>query len=439
MRMQNNLLRFLFITLCIVTIQKSQIAWAQPDLNFQRDRGRDILQVIKEDLKKNYYDSNFHGMDIEARFKAAGEEIKNAASGEQIFGSIAQALIDLNDSHTFFKPPRRVNRTEYGLKMQALGEKIFVSAIKPGSDAEKKGIKIGDQVLLVNGFKPSRKELWKLIYLFYTLRPQPGLRLVVQSPEGKQRQIDAMANIIQGKLLHDLYTQDINTLMRESEDESRRNRQRFEQMEDNLFIWKMPNFDFSESEADRIMGKAMKCSNLILDLRGNPGGYVSSLEWFAGYFFDEEIKIADLKGRKPMKPQIARYHKGRNFKGKLIVLVDSQSASAAEIFARIVQLKKRGTVIGDRTEGAVMESQSFEHKLGADYVIYIGDSITIADVIMADGKSLEGAGVTPDEVLLPAAEDMAAKRDPVLSHAAALAGVELTPEKAGSMFPVQWR
>jgi len=59
--------------------------------------------------------------------------------------------------------------------------------------------------------------------------------------------------------------------------------------------------------------------------------------------------------------------------------------------------------------------------------------------VMADGKSLEHIGVTPDKVLLPAAADLAAGRDPVLSQAAALLGFTLEPEKAGALFPLKWR
>jgi C-terminal processing protease CtpA/Prc len=140
-----------------------------------------------------------------------------------------------------------------------------------------------------------------------------------------------------------------------------------------------------------------------------------------------------------MKPQMSKPHGGGNFKGKLIVLVDSKSGSAAEIFARVVQLEKRGVIIGDRTAGAVMQSRIFDHQAGTEIVVFYGVSVTNADVIMADGKSLEGVGVTPDELLLPTAADLAAKRDPVMARAAAMAGFELPPDKAGVMFPIEWR
>jgi len=96
-------------------------------------------------------------------------------------------------------------------------------------------------------------------------------------------------------------------------------------------------------------------------------------------------------------------------------------------------------VIGDRTSGAVMQSQSIDHQLGTDTVIFYGVSVTNADVIMSDGKSLEGVGVTPDEFIFPAAADLAAKRDPALSRAAAIVGFELPLDQAGAMFPVEWR
>jgi C-terminal processing protease CtpA/Prc len=86
-----------------------------------------------------------------------------------------------------------------------------------------------------------------------------------------------------------------------------------------------------------------------------------------------------------------------------------------------------------------MQSRQHGHEVGLETVSYYGASITNADVIMKDGKSIEHVGVTPDELLLPTAADLAASRDPVLSHAAELVGLKLDSGAAGKLFPIEWR
>jgi C-terminal processing protease CtpA/Prc len=63
-----------------------------------------------------------------------------------------------------------------------------------------------------------------------------------------------------------------------------------------------------------------------------------------------------------------------------------------------------------------------------------GASITIADLIMTDGQSLEKTGVMPDIVIIPTAQDIASKRDIVLARALGALGVEFTPEEAYAIF-----
>jgi C-terminal processing protease CtpA/Prc len=96
-------------------------------------------------------------------------------------------------------------------------------------------------------------------------------------------------------------------------------------------------------------------------------------------------------------------------------------------------------VIGDRSSGSVRQAYGFNAQVGVERVIFYGASVTNADVIMTDGKGLEHVGVTPDEMLMPTAEDLAAGRDPVLARAAALLDVQLDPVVAGKMFPFEWR
>ena len=87
-----------------------------------------------------------------------------------------------------------------------------------------------------------------------------------------------------------------------------------------------------------------------------------------------------------------------------------------------------------------MQAEGFQETLeGLEGVILYGASITNADVIMKDGKSLEGNGVVPDEKALITGEDLAAGRDPVLAKAIALAGGTIDPTAAGKMFPVRWK
>jgi len=177
-----------------------------------------------------------------------------------------------------------------------------------------------------------------------------------------------------------------------------------------------------------------------MDLRGNPGGLVKTLERVVGGVVDHDVTIAQRVGRKSdLKPQIAKSRGAGAYAGKLIVLVDSRSASAAELFARVIQLEHRGTVLGDHSSGSVMESVRYQFHQGMNTLVFYGASITDADLIMGDGKSLEHTGVVPDEVILPSAADLAAGRDPVLARAATLAGVQLDAVKAGQLFPIEWR
>jgi carboxyl-terminal processing protease len=413
---------------------------AQKFGKYDRQRGQEMLRMIKRDIEKHYYDPKFRGIDIDARFAEAHERLKTAESNGQVMGIIAQVLVEFQDSHTRFIPPPRTNRTEYGWKVKVIGDSAFVTAVKPGSDAEKKGLRVGDRITAVDNTIVGRDNLSLMKYLYYALRPQPGMRLAFVRPGTEaEQELIVEAHVASGGRVLNLTGDDIWEYIREIENESHLNRHRYISIGKEVFIWRMPGFDMTERQVDDAMARASKYPAMIFDLRGNGGGSVKMFNRLVGNLFDRDIKVADWVGRKKFDPQIAKTRGGNIYKGEVIVLIDAESASASELFARVMQLEKRGRVLGDRSAGSVMVSRYYSHKVGLDVVSFYGANVTMADLIMADGVSLENTGVTPDQLLLPTGDDLAAGRDPVLARAVEMLGGKLTSEDAGKMFPVEWR
>lgn len=412
-------------------------AQSQKDVERDRNRGVVMLSLVKDYLKEDYYDPKYHGMDLNARFKTAEDKIHEASNISQILGIIAQVLAELDDSHTFFLPPSRPFDIDYGWRMQMIGDHCLVTVVDEDSDAAAQGLKPGDEVLSLGGFRPSRETLWKMDYNYDVLHPQPGKHILIRTPTGQERDLALKAKI--EKLPKQINTKELSLeAFKDQEDEKKL--PRFFELGEGVIVWKLRHFDLTDSKIGDMMKRARQNKALILDLRGNGGGEVAALQKLIGYFFDHEILVGEMKRRKEPKPLKAKSRGGDVFNGKLVVLIDSKSASAAELFARIIQLEKRGTVIGDRSAGAVMVSMFAPGALGDmsnGNMVFYGASITNADIVMTDGKSLEHVGILPDELILPTAIDLANKKDVVLARAAALLEVELSPEKAGTLFPLE--
>lgn len=398
---------------------------------------KEMLRTVREDIKENYFDKKFNGLDVNQRFAEAEKKIEAAPSVNYALADIAGAVAALKDSHTYFIPPPRPFKHSYGLTMEAIGNDCFITAVRPGSDAEKKGLKPGDQLLSVNGYSAIREDLGKIKLVYNTLRPQASLRLVVRSPDGIERQVDALASMRPTEKLVSLL--DYASRIKDRQDYEASHRSRSVEYGNDVIIWKLPDFMFTLDQSSKMLDQIRSHKALILDLRGNPGGSVEFLDHFLGGMFDHEVKVGELVTRHGTKTEITKSRGDKTFGGKLVVLVDSESASASEVLARVVQLEKRGSVVGDVSSGMVMESKRYAHSLGGMMVTtFYAVSITAGDIIMSDGKSLENVGVVPDFRILPTANDLMNQRDPALAYAAGLVDLHLTPEAAGRIFPTEW-
>lgn len=426
------------ISTCVLAAETA----AQQISHEDRDLVGYMLKDISGDIKKHYYDPKLRGLDWDSKVTETKQKIDTSPSLNMAMSHLAAALDALNDSHTFFLPPPRPYRHDYGWRSQIIGDHCFVIRVRPGSDAEAKGLKPGDEILKMNGYAPDRSSFWKMEYVYKVLRPQAGLRLDLRDPEGKDRQLEIAAKRIDTKRVADLSGADAGSdmwnIIRDMETEADLMRGRSVELEDDIMVLKIPQFFFTDGEISDMMTKARKHKGLVLDLRGNPGGSTDTLKALVGCLFDKEVKIADRVERDKTQPMLSKTNRHDVYSGKLVVLVDSKSASASELLARVVQLEKRGVVMGDNSSGSVMESRRYSYKVGTDRLTLFGASITDADLIMTDGKSLEHVGIVPDEIAVPTAADLSEGRDPVLARAVSALGGKMSSEVAGRMFPFEW-
>jgi C-terminal processing protease CtpA/Prc len=410
-------------------------SWSQRISKVDHDLAQRMLRDVAADVKKYYYDPKLHGIDWDAKLRQAQEKIDKADSMDSAVSEIAALLDGLNDSHTRLMLPPRNYMHVYGFNMRMIGDRCYVTRVHGGSDAEQKGLKRGDQVLAVNDLPVTRKSFWRIEYIFQSLRPQPGLRLTLAGESGQQRQLDAMAKVEPSSIIQYRLHQGINQMVHDWTDEVALLEPQYFEKDDGFLAVRIPAFALSPEGVDRVLGKMRKHKGVVLDLRGNPGGFSETLNRFLGGLFENDRKIFDRVRRDSTKPVSLTGRHRDAYTGRMVVLIDSGSASASELFARIIQLEKRAFVVGDRSSGMVMEATTHRHEIAVDTGNFYGAEITISDLIMIDGKSLEHVGVEPDILILPTAQDLAVRRDPVMSKAAGLIGVKMTPEEAGSMFP----
>lgn len=107
------------------------------------------------------------------------------------------------------------------------------------------------------------------------------------------------------------------------------------------------------------------CEGLIIDLRGNTGGYMAAAIQMVNEFLPNNRLIVYTQGRKSPRQDYNSNGTGSNQKMPLVVLVDEGSASASEIFAGAIQGNDRGTIVGRRSFGKGLVQQPIEFSDGS--------------------------------------------------------------------------
>src|SRR5689334_7744386 len=256
---------------------------APPALSkFDRGASLEMLRQIKTDLKENYYDKTFRGIDVEAAFAETEQRLKTAASAVEAGILLADTLLRLDDSHTVFYPPDRASRVDYGWTAAMIGDQPFVVSVKRGSDAEKKGMAPGDRILFWNRFEPTRKTLWQLDYLYRFIRTQSMQRIIVRKPDGSEKVLDIASKV------EPRFNQ-LSDLVEEVLASSTRKPDRWQKVGDTL-VWTYSAF-LDPAAADRALKAARGAKSLVIDLRDNGGGDVETLRGIVSQLFDRDVLV----------------------------------------------------------------------------------------------------------------------------------------------------
>lgn len=318
---------------------------------------------------------------------------------EKVWGAIAGLAGSLKDPYTYFLPPQEKTLFEQavsgafgGVGMQIGLKDGMVTVIAPlkGSPAEKAGILKGDKVYLIDGATTTEMSLDKALYL-------------IRGEIGKSVKLTLIRDKVEKPIEVVVVREEIKVPTIDTEKKG------------DVFIVRL--YGFPATGADLFRG-AMKefvdsgSNKLVLDLRGNPGGYLEVAVDMASWFLPEG-KLIVREEEKSGGGQVYRSRGYNQFGDKFhfVILIDGGSASAAEILAVALQEQGVATLVGTKSfgKGSVQE------------LIPITDNtslkVTVARWITPNGTNLSDGGIDPDVKVEMTREQFEKGEDPQLDKA----------------------
>ncbi|MCD6552431.1 MAG: S41 family peptidase [Anaerolineae bacterium] len=315
------------------------------------------------------------------------------------YGAINGMLQTLGDDHTVLLSPEYaaifgedLSGSFEGIgalvKMREDGKLMIVEPFK-GQPAERAGVQAGDIVLAVDGVTLQGLNLYEAIALIRG--PKGTVVSLTIEREGVEQPFDIQVERARIEIPV------VETRMLEGG------------------IAYISLFEFSEPAPARFREALQELleqepRGLILDLRGNPGGYLGAAVSIGSEFISDGLILRERAkgGREIEHPATGN---GVALDIPLVVLVDGGTASASEIVAGALQDHGRAVLIGEQTFGKGTVQIGYDLSDGAEL------RITIAHWFTPNGRAIEKEGLTPDIVVEMTQEDKDAGRDPQLERA----------------------
>lgn len=332
---------------------------------------------------------------LDERFVQTHGSTTPPTAQQKVWGAIQGLTKSLGDPYTVFMPPEQAkkfaddiagNFTGVGMEI-GINKDGILTVIAPikGTPAEKAGIHAGDQIIAIDNKSTEGMSTDEAVKLIRGEKGKPVTFRIFKG--GKISEVTVVRDVINIPNITNEY-------------------------DPKTGVYTIALFTFTANSASQFNGalaefRASGSRLLLIDLRGNPGGYLEAAVRIASNFLPEGSVVVteDYKGHQDNVVHKTKGGTGLPSGTKVAILIDQGSASASEILSGALQDNKVATLIGTRSfgKGSVQE------------LVEVGGGslkITVARWLTPSGRSISDGGLTPDIKVERTQEDMAAGKDP---------------------------
>jgi carboxyl-terminal processing protease len=307
-------------------------------------------------LLEMFSNENNRGNKIDELLDYVIREYVDTLYRDSLTDQTIETLIGNLDPHSAYIPasdlqatnePLNGNFEGIGVEFNILRDTIYVVTAIPGGPSEKAGLKSGDKIIFVDGKKVAGIGITNDM-VFKNLKGKGGTIVNIGVLRFGTSNIEYF-KITRGKI--PIYSVDASYLMNKE-----------------IGFIKISRFasttykEFSDA-LQKLQKQGM--TKLILDLRGNPGGFLDAAIDISDEFLPKGKMIVYTQGKNRPRQNSIASQKGQFEKQDLVILIDENSASASEIVAGAIQDNDRGIIIGRRSFGKGLVQEQSEFKDGS--------------------------------------------------------------------------
>lgn len=382
---------------------QATVAKSSPAREATPDLRRETFEIVWRTVKEKHFDPKLNGVDWDKVHSIYAPRVSRVKNDEEFYKLLQEMLNELHQSHFVVLPPEFTHKSDtkdeaeagLGLSIRMIDNEVVIWRVLPASPAARAGLRPGFVIKEIDGQRVGRisatvkrreesaeaacGRIVDMIDERFLGTPGSPVRLVYLDEKEHKHNLIIRREKLQGEMSPPVG--DFPSVL--TEFESKRLADGVGYVRFNFFH---PVLNQRIRAAVRSMSDA---PGIIIDLRGNPGGFDGVGKGLAGLFLDKKTTLGTSRSREGYENYIV-YPQKNPYTGPVVILIDCMSGSASESFSGGMQSIGRAVLVGERSYGGDLDASVDKLPTGA-LLLY-----AYADFVTAKGVSLEGRGVTPD-------------------------------------------